>query len=235
MQRNGKCRLSLVTWGWGGLAAGLLSMGLMGHSLAAQPVSQWGTGERNVDLLWVDHPFDYVVQPGDNLFRIALKYNLKLEVLADFNRIDNPAHIRAGERLWIPTHLSGPVGRQEHPALSSRDRVQRNVDTSRMRKLGQFTLTAYTAGPESTGKRPGDPGYGITASGARVEEGVTIAVDPAVIPMGATVYIEGIGFRVAQDKGSAIKGNRIDLYMESLEEALAFGRQSGYTVYLVME
>jgi hypothetical protein len=41
--------------------------------------------------------------------------------------------------------------------------------------MGEFKITAYTAGPESTGKRPGDPEYGITASGEKVEEWITIA------------------------------------------------------------
>lgn len=99
--------------------------------------------------------------------------------------------------------------------------------------LGTFTLTAYTAGPESTGKSPGDPGFGITASGARVAEGVTIAVDPKVIPIGSRVYIEGIGYRTAQDTGGAIKGNRIDVYMDSVNQARIFGVKKGVRVMLV--
>lgn len=99
--------------------------------------------------------------------------------------------------------------------------------------LGTFTLTAYTAGPESTGKSPGDPGYGVTASGAPVSEGVTIAVDPSVIPLGSRVYIEGIGYRTAQDTGGAIKGNRIDVYIDSLTEARLFGVKKNVRVMLV--
>lgn len=99
--------------------------------------------------------------------------------------------------------------------------------------LEDVEMTAFTAGYESTGKNPGDPQYGITSSGTTVSEGRTIAVDPAVIPMGWWVYIDGIGYRKAEDTGSAIKGNKIDLYINELEQAEKFGRQYGKTVYVI--
>lgn len=99
--------------------------------------------------------------------------------------------------------------------------------------LKNVTLTAYSAGAESTGKQKGDKGYGITASGTRVTEGRTIAVDTDIIPMGWWVYIDGIGFRRAEDRGSAIKGKKIDLYFESAEYAKKFGTKKGYTVYVI--
>lgn len=101
------------------------------------------------------------------------------------------------------------------------------------RVLNNVTLTAYSAGPASTGKDVGDPGYGITASGAKVSEGRTISVDPDVIPLGWWVYIEGIGFRRAEDTGSAIKGKKIDVYYDSEKYANKFGTKRGYTVYVV--
>lgn len=99
--------------------------------------------------------------------------------------------------------------------------------------LKNVTLTAYSAGVASTGKDEDHPEYGITASGTRVKEGRTIAVDPKVIPIGWWVYIEGIGFRRAEDKGSAIKGNKIDVYFDSNSHAIKFGKKTGYTVYIV--
>lgn len=99
--------------------------------------------------------------------------------------------------------------------------------------LKNVTLTAYTAGAESTGKSEGHPLYGITASGAKVQEGRTIAVDPKVIPIGWWVYIEGIGLRRAEDTGGAIKGNKIDVFYESESYAKKFGRKKGYTVYVI--
>lgn len=99
--------------------------------------------------------------------------------------------------------------------------------------LKNVMLTAYSAGVASTGKDTNHPQYGITASGARVQEGRTIAVDPKVIPIGWWVYIEGIGFRRAEDKGSAIKGNKIDVYFDSTKVANKFGRKKGITVYVL--
>lgn len=99
--------------------------------------------------------------------------------------------------------------------------------------LTNVTLTAYTAGVESTGKSEGDPDYGITASGTTVKEGRTIAVDTSVIPMGWWVYIEGVGLRRAEDKGGAIKGNKIDVFFDSVSVATKFGKKKGVKVYVI--
>ncbi|MDD6164390.1 MAG: 3D domain-containing protein, partial [Anaerovibrio slackiae] len=53
-----------------------------------------------------------------------------------------------------------------------------------------------------------------------------VAVDPDVIPLGTKVYIPGYGTAVAADTGGAIRGNKIDLCMESYGEAINFGRRS---------
>lgn len=99
------------------------------------------------------------------------------------------------------------------------------------RKAIKMVATAYEAGPRSTGKRPGDKGYGITASGARAKRG-TVAVDPRVIPLGTKLYIKSLtpgvpdyGFAIAQDTGGTIKGNKIDLFMDTVWECLQFGRR----------
>jgi uncharacterized protein YabE (DUF348 family)/3D (Asp-Asp-Asp) domain-containing protein len=99
--------------------------------------------------------------------------------------------------------------------------------------LKNVTLTAYTAGFASTGKRSGDPQYGVTFTGTHVSEGRTIAVDPKIIPLGWWVYIEGIGFRRAEDTGSAIKGQKIDVYFNSESYAKRFGVKHGFTVYVI--
>jgi uncharacterized protein YabE (DUF348 family)/3D (Asp-Asp-Asp) domain-containing protein len=99
--------------------------------------------------------------------------------------------------------------------------------------LNNVSLTAYSIDVASTGKTSEHPQYGITSSGARVSEGRTIAVDPKVIPIGWWVYIEGIGLRRAEDTGSGVKGNMIDVYFENPDYAKRFGMKRGYKVYVI--
>jgi 3D (Asp-Asp-Asp) domain-containing protein len=94
-----------------------------------------------------------------------------------------------------------------------------------------MNASAYTAGFGCTGKNPGDPGYGITASGRHVQPGI-VSVDPSVIPLGTNLYVEGYGFALAADVGGAIKGNKIDLFHYELEDALRFGRRD-LVVYIL--
>ena len=72
-----------------------------------------------------------------------------------------------------------------------------------------------------------------TASGKWPREGVTIAVDPDVIPLGSAVMIWGedgewMGIYEAQDTGRLIRGRIIDLYMDKHEDAIEWGRQTVY-------
>lgn len=94
-----------------------------------------------------------------------------------------------------------------------------------------MNATAYEAGPLSTGKRPGQRGYGITASGTRARRG-TVAVDRRVIPLGTKLYVKSLdpnypdyGYAIAEDTGGAIKGMRIDLFMNTVWECFQFGRR----------
>jgi len=60
----------------------------------------------------------------------------------------------------------------------------------------------------------------------------TVAVDPQVIPLKSRLYVEGYGFGVAEDTGSAIKGNAIDVFLETEAEARRWGRRT-VKVYLL--
>ena len=62
---------------------------------------------------------------------------------------------------------------------------------------------------------PGEDQYGrLTSTGAIAEEERTIAVDPSIIPYGSIVLINGKEY-VAQDCGGAIKGDKIDIFVDS--------------------
>src|SRR5699024_8863542 len=84
----------------------------------------------------------------------------------------------------------------------------------------RVVATGYTAGKESTGKTKDHPEYGITYSGVEASRGVysTIAADLTVYPLGTIMYIPAYGFGVVADKGSAIKGNKIDLYFQTVDD-----------------
>ena len=70
-------------------------------------------------------------------------------------------------------------------------------------------------------------GNGSTTSGKKLHRDAngisTIAVDPSVIPLGSKVYIDGYGYAVAADTGTSIKGNKIDVYFTSYDEACNWG------------
>ncbi|THF73078.1 3D domain-containing protein [Cohnella fermenti] len=84
-------------------------------------------------------------------------------------------------------------------------------------EIVRVVATGYTAGVESTGKRPGHPQYGITYSGVKVRRGKlsTIAADPKYFPIGTILFIPGYGYGIVADTGSKIKGKKIDLYFPS--------------------
>ncbi len=91
----------------------------------------------------------------------------------------------------------------------------------------RMVATGYDPGPRSCGRFAD----GYTATGMKAQKGV-VAVDPKVIPMGTRLYIPGYGFAIAADRGSAIKGMRIDLCFNTYREARQFGRRE-IDVYLL--
>jgi len=110
----------------------------------------------------------------------------------------------------VDTHPTGSAT-VRNEILTSRGTVMR------YKKVINVTSTAYT----HTGYR--------TASLTYPKVG-TVAVDPTVISLGSKLYIESsdgeswiYGYAVAEDTGPLIKGNRIDLFMETQDECVFFG------------
>lgn len=65
---------------------------------------------------------------------------------------------------------------------------------------------------------------GVTASGTRAKPG-TIAADTRVFPFGTVLYVPGYGYGRVEDRGSAMVGNKIDLYFPSHKQAEVWGRK----------
>lgn len=118
--------------------------------------------------------------------------------------------------------------------------IESSIPKFTLEKLGEFTLTAYCSCEKCCGEyalnRPTDEnGNEIvkTASGAIAKPNYTIAADTNVLPFGTKIRINGHTYEV-QDRGGAIKGNRIDIYFADHESARKFGRQKK-TIFLVKE
>jgi len=108
-----------------------------------------------------------------------------------------------------------PSIKQSPPASAHATQISRSKAPKHERRI--MIVTAYSANDA------GMDGKGITASGEPVEEGRTIAADPE-IAFGTKIFIPRLEHTyIVADRGSAIKGNRLDIYMESRRDALNFG------------
>ncbi len=95
--------------------------------------------------------------------------------------------------------------------------------------LGTFKITYYCC--EKYKHICGD-GKGITRSGTPVRPGV-VSVDPSVIPLGSKVKINGHTY-IAEDTGSMVKGNVVDIAVDTHEQALELGVDWA-EVFLIIE
>lgn len=85
----------------------------------------------------------------------------------------------------------------------------------------KFTATGYCACSKCCGKYSN----GYTASGDKAQAGITVAMS-GKYAFGTQVEIKGMGTYTVQDRGSAIQGNKIDIYFGTHQEALNFGRRT---------
>lgn len=117
---------------------------------------------------------------------------------------DSPT-IETAKSIWIDTD-------------TEKQRLREELEVAR-RKLKEINTRVYAGTFRLTGYCPcrscsGPWGYS-TSSGARATEGITVAADPNVLPEGTKLYIEGVGTRVVQDVGGAVRGNKIDIFVSS--------------------
>lgn len=127
---------------------------------------------------------------------------------------------------------------EEKEKAEANEKAKVDIDKKKKEYKNTYTATFKTTAyctceiccgkysPEVTGK------ISHTASGTVPLEGRTVAVDPDVIPIGSVVIINGHSY-IAEDTGSAVKGNVIDIYFDSHQRALEWGCQYLEVTYIV--
>ena len=143
--------------------------------------------------------------------------------VAEDQLVDKP---RADVTVYGTKRFSGPLASlQDAKRLVPGYNAVASKDTLAVRRVLHVVATGYEAGPRSTGKQPGHQWYGVTSIGWQAKPGI-IAVDPNVIPYGTRLYVPGYGFGIAGDTGGAIVGHRIDLFYDTEQEAMRWGRRN---------
>lgn len=173
----------------------------------------------------------YTVKKGDNLFRIALNHQVSLEALMEWNNLDDIL-IHPGDQLIIKqdesskkhyrpvtvvADASGIVPKMDKTMNAEKQKMAATGEPSSAKEM-TVIATAYTAYCEGCS--------GTTAYGINLRENPhlkVIAVDPKIIPLGTKVWVEGYGYAIAGDTGGAIKGNKIDVFIPSHDEAMQWG------------
>ncbi|STO08337.1 3D domain-containing protein [Exiguobacterium aurantiacum] len=106
--------------------------------------------------------------------------------------------------------------------------VAQPMATKSTGRVIQVESTAYTNDAADNGTYGGRV---LTATGHDVTDSIfyngmrIIAVDPTIIPLGSKVHLEGIGDAIALDTGGRIKGNIVDLLVDTKQEAIQWGRR----------
>jgi 3D (Asp-Asp-Asp) domain-containing protein len=160
----------------------------------------------------------YVVQGNDTFWTISRQLKVPLSSLLSANPAVNPLNLYPGLTIQLPK------GQSVHPAST-----KASVNALSYRKEIPSIATAYTSASSENGWGP------VDFFGNRLKLG-TVAVDPSVIPLGSTVYVSGYSFNGlpaggmichATDTGSAIHGNRIDIFVPTNQTAASdFGFQN---------
>lgn len=115
-------------------------------------------------------------------------------------------------------------------SLKARDRLDQKL---LVKDAGEFLCTSYCT---EQYEHICGTGTGITASGAPVEAGVTVAADPDIFQFGTVLYIEDVGVRIVQDRGSDIQGKHLDVAVPgSHKDALNWEGYGKHHVWIIKE
>lgn len=219
------------------------------HNASVENIKSWNKLSSNIirpgDLLKVLPVKHYLVKEGDTLWDIAKENNVADSQLMEWNNLTTDL-IKPGPNLdiyddkkeigvekQVKAAVSTPVSTQA--VVKSKQSVQETKQPASkinivkvnnkpvpIKKVNNKVITvkatAYTASCKGCS--------GVTRTGIDLKSNPNskvISVDPTVIPLGSKVYVEGYGYATAADTGGAIKGNRIDVFIPSQNNAIQFG------------
>ena len=154
----------------------------------------------------------HTIKKGENLSMLAKKYDTTVKGLMKLNDLKT-TKIQIKQVIKLPSHIQNKTAVKKKAKKSA-------TDPSNVKKTIRMTATAYTANCKGCS--------GITKTGLNLRKNPglkVIAVDPKIIPLGSKVWVEGYGIAVAGDIGGAIKGNKIDLFMNKKATANQWGRK----------
>ena len=146
--------------------------------------------------------------------------------MAAAKAIDGPQETRETVPMETPVEVesAAPAPAIEPEEDAENEQIEAAL-LARSHKIDNCTVTWYTA--DTCGKKPGDPAYGITASGLPVVEHLTCAVDKSVIPLYADVFVQYADGTIEQlwATDTGVNGNHIDIYTPDYDYAIQMGRQ----------
>jgi 3D (Asp-Asp-Asp) domain-containing protein/LysM repeat protein len=198
------------------------------------------------DLLTVAPEKQYTVIEGDTLWDIAIDHQVTVSQIKEWNKLHTDL-IHPGLNLVIFEGLKTtnivlteqpqqPEAQQETETAPVAEAPTESAPAVEAPAPAENVPAAEAAAPSSKEITVEATAYtatcegcsGTTATGINLLENPdqkVISVDPSVIPLGSKVYVEGYGEAIAGDTGGAIKGNKIDVFIPSKQEAINFGRK----------
>ncbi|MEH7461347.1 3D domain-containing protein [Bacillus thuringiensis] len=173
-------------------------------------------------------------------------------VQAKYNQISSQLTLAAQEKAKIEADMKGvqdTIAREQQAAADRQKAQQEQQAQAQPEPKGSdngpdkpakggrdifVEATAYTNDPAENGKQPGEHVYSAwghydLTSNPNLK---LIAVDPAVIPLGSRVWVEGYGEAIAADTGGAIKGYKIDVFVPDKGTSSKWGRKKVKVIIL---
>lgn len=161
----------------------------------------------------------------------------------------NDSNLEKGKQKVVTEGQEGLLSKQYEVVLENGKEVSRKLISEKKTKekqdkvvaMGTKTLVAqvsrgasepagkefYVTSTAYTASCNGCSGFTATGINLRANPNVrVIAVDPSIIPLGTKVYVEGYGYAIAADTGSAVKGSKIDVFFANKSDAYRWGRKT---------